>query len=287
MKEIMDWLLQMEKLAGDVYRNAAEKFSKDKEFSEFLLALASDEDTHFRLLKEAGEMFLKKSNTISSIIIDQNTKDRVVTPLQNLYKRVKAAERISKHAIMKVIVAVEFAELNNIFQYVVNTFRRDGEEIKRTAMIMDEHIDRIKKFINQHSDLVDLSSAIIRLPAVGKERILIVEHKLPLRIYMSQALENFGKTEVASNGEEALQKVSANFFNLIISAVNMPVMSGLDFFKKAAESTPNIAQNFIFCSRDVIPDVEILCKVYGTTFLKIPFGINQLHEIVQKVLVMQ
>ena len=101
---------------------------------------------------------------------------------------------------------------------------------------------------------------------------------------MSQALETFGSTEIASNGNEALNKVRNNFFNLVISAVNMPVLNGLDFFKKAVELNPNIAQNFIFCSKDIMPDVEAVCSAYGITFLKIPFGINQLYKSVQAVI---
>src|SRR4030043_100917 len=146
MKEILDWLLYLEQLAGNVYRSAAEKFNNDKEFSEFLSGLANDEDTHFKLLKEAEQKLLsKRIPPPPDIIIDQSTKDRVVTPLENLYERIKTAQRISKQVVMKVIIAVEFAELNNIFQYVVSNFQKDENEIKKTASIMDEHIERIKK----------------------------------------------------------------------------------------------------------------------------------------------
>lgn len=285
MKEIIDWLLHVEQLASDVYRGAADKFSKDKEFSTFLASLAGDEDTHFKLLKEAEKKFLqKKDPPPSAIIVDQNTKDRVVTPLQNLYKRIKGAPRISKQAVMKIIVAVEFAELNQIFQYVFNTFQKDEKEIKNTALTMQAHIERIKKFLNQHSDVLDLSDVIRQLPTVGKEKLLIVDNKLPIRIFMSQALETFGSTETASNGQEALKRVRNNFFNLVISDIDMPLMSGLDFFKKAVETTPYIAKHFIFCARDITPDAEVLCGTYNITFLKIPFGINKLHETVQTVI---
>ena len=285
MKEIIDWLLQLEKLAGNVYRNAAEKFSEDREFSSFLYGLADDEDTHFKLLKEAEKGFLQKREpTQSAIVIDQDTKDQIVTPLQNLNKRIKTTSRISKQAVMKVVVAVEFAELNHIFQYVLNTFQKTNKDIENTALTMQAHIERIKKFLNQHSDVLDLSSTIRQLPTVGKEKLLIVENILPIRIYMSQALETLGSTETASNGQEALKKVRKVFFNLVISDINMPVMSGIDFFQKAIEINPNIAKHFIFCARDITPDAEALLAIYNIKFLKIPFAVNQLHKTVRAVI---
>jgi len=285
MKEILNWLLYLEQLAGSVYRSAAEKFSKDKEFSEFLSDLAHDEDTHFELLKEAEQSILSKGTLPTpAIIVDQSARDRVATPLENLYERIKTAPRISKQAVMKVIVAVEFAELNNIFQYVVSSFYKDENEIKKTASIIDEHIERIKKFLKRYSDVLDLSEVVQQMPTIGKEKLLIVENKLPLQLFIAQALSTFGDTQTAVNGQEALKKVRNNYFNLVISDINMPVMGGLEFFQRAVEIDPGIAENFLFCARDITPNAEALCNTYNIKFLKIPFALNQLHKTVKTII---
>ncbi len=285
MKEILDWLLYLEQLAGKVYRSAAEKFTKDKEFREFLSDLANDEDTHFKLLKEVEQNLLsKRIPPPLDIIIDQSTKDRVVTPLENLYERIKTAPGVSKQAAMKAIIAVEFAELNNIFQYVVSSFQKDENEIKKTASIMDEHIERIKKFLKQYTDVLDLSEAVKQMPTIGKEKLLIVENKQPLQLFIAQALSTFGETQTAVNGQDALKKVRNNYFNLVISDINMPVMDGPDFFKRAVEITPGIAKNFLFCARDITPEAEVLCNTYNIKFLKIPFALNQFHKTVKTII---
>ena len=285
MKEILDWLLYLEQLAGNVYRSAAKKFNKDKEFSEFLSGLANDEDTHFRLLKEAEQKLLsKRISPPPDVIVDQDIKDRVVTPLENLYERISTAPRISKQAVMKVIVAVEFAELNNIFQYVVNSFQKDEDEIKKTVLIMDEHIERIKKFLKQYSNVLDLSEAVQRMPTIGKEKLLIVENKQPLQLFLAQALSTFGETQTAVDGQDALKKVRNNYFNLVISDIDMPVMGGPDFFKRAVEIIPGIAKSFLFCARDMTPNAEVLCNTYNIKFLKIPFALNQLHKTVKTII---
>ncbi len=40
MKEIIDWLLEMEQLAGKCYREAADKYPEDKELADFLSRMA-------------------------------------------------------------------------------------------------------------------------------------------------------------------------------------------------------------------------------------------------------
>ena len=61
MKEIVDWLLSMEKLAGDLYRRTANKYSEDQEFSTFLSSLAEDEDIHFQLIKNIEQHLLENT----------------------------------------------------------------------------------------------------------------------------------------------------------------------------------------------------------------------------------
>jgi len=59
--------------------------------------------------------------------------------------------------------------------------------------------------------------------------ILIVEDSLTMRqliIFALKRLENINITE-ASDGMEALKKLSENSFDMIIADINMPVMNGL------------------------------------------------------------
>jgi DNA-binding NtrC family response regulator len=86
------------------------------------------------------------------------------------------------------------------------------------------------------------------------------------------------------DGQGALKKVRNNYFNLVISDIDMPVMSGPDFFKRAVEIIPGIAKSFLFCARDMAPDAEVLCNTYNIKFLKIPFALNQLHKTVKTII---
>ena len=60
MQRIIDWQLDIEQLAHDTYRKAADTFSENKEFSSFLSSLAEDENLHFQLLEQAKKKLLGK-----------------------------------------------------------------------------------------------------------------------------------------------------------------------------------------------------------------------------------
>jgi CheY-like chemotaxis protein len=285
LKGIIEWLLRTERLAGDIYRTAAEKFPGDKAFNSFLVELAKDEDIHFRLIKNAEKILLDKKGHPESVVkIDQDIKDKIDTPLKELYVRVRSARRINKKALLKAIVNIEFAELNNIFLYVVNSFPQKGQGTGQTVEIIQSHTERIKSFIKRHYDGQDLPELMGKLPDIGKKKILVIDSHIPTRIFISKMLEEFGKIETATDGQEALKRLSSLFFNVILLDIEMPLMNGIDLYRKATESSPNIADHFIFYSRIITEDIKMLCEVHNIICLKKPFGINQLHEAVRTTL---
>jgi len=284
MKEIVDWLLSMEKLAGDLYRRTANKYSEDQEFSTFLSSLAEDEDIHFQLIKNIEQHLLENTeHSVSAMAVDQDIKNRVETPLRNLYERILTHE-ITKQTILQIIVRVELAEFNDIFLYVVNTFQKDDREIQHIAATIQSHEKRIEEFLDEHSDILDLSEEIWKLPSVWKQKLLIVEDIRSVRILFAQILEELGAVETATNGQEALEKVRDSFFNVIISDIDMPIMNGDEFFQKAIEFDPNIAKRFIFCTANITPDIIALCQEYDLMYLEKPVHIIQLREAVQEII---
>jgi two-component system chemotaxis response regulator CheY len=65
------------------------------------------------------------------------------------------------------------------------------------------------------------------------KKILIVDDSASVRTVAKIALNEAGyETTEATNGEEALQRLSADRVHLIVSDVNMPVMDGITFLKR-------------------------------------------------------
>lgn len=81
MKEIVDWLVSIERMTRDIYRKAAELFKADKDFHRFLIHLAEDEETHYQLMKRGKEYFRGHEILPSAVGLDPQTKQKVEKPL--------------------------------------------------------------------------------------------------------------------------------------------------------------------------------------------------------------
>ena len=73
-------------------------------------------------------------------------------------------------------------------------------------------------------------------------RILIVDDSSLVRLYYRNILERAGfEVEQAINGIEAIERVQAQAFNLVVVDVNMPKMDGFSFLRALPRSAPSVA----------------------------------------------
>jgi two-component system chemotaxis response regulator CheY len=76
----------------------------------------------------------------------------------------------------------------------------------------------------------------------GPRRILIVDDSSLVRLYYRETLEKAGfATDQAINGIEAMEKVLAQPFDLVIVDVNMPRMDGFSFLRTLRRAAPEVA----------------------------------------------
>ncbi|MZH02662.1 MAG: response regulator [Nitrospinae bacterium] len=70
-------------------------------------------------------------------------------------------------------------------------------------------------------------------------KILIVEDLLTTRLFLRRTLKKLGYTNVvlSPDGEEALEELGRQSFDLIISDWHMPKMDGLDFFRALSKNS--------------------------------------------------
>jgi two-component system, chemotaxis family, chemotaxis protein CheY len=75
-----------------------------------------------------------------------------------------------------------------------------------------------------------------------RARILVVDDSSLVRLYYRDALEKGGfEVEHAINGIEAMEKVLAQAFDLLIVDVNMPRMDGFAFLRALRRSAGEVA----------------------------------------------
>jgi DNA-binding response OmpR family regulator len=115
-------------------------------------------------------------------------------------------------------------------------------------------------------------------------KILIVDDEDLVRNYVRRALSSRGwEVSEASNGAAALEMVKAGDYAAVICDLKMPDMRGEEVIKNVRACRPGmriivITGSVSNIATPIVPGVEV------DGFLIKPFGINEIREMLEKVL---
>jgi DNA-binding response OmpR family regulator len=135
-------------------------------------------------------------------------------------------------------------------------------------------------FLHQ-PDLAERPSKAFEFKAV-----LLVDDDRQLAVALQWILadQNF-LVDVAYDGEEALTKVRANRYDAIICDVMMPRLRGDEFYEKAKELHPELADRFIFITGYAAdPKINLFLTKADVKFLVKPFLVQNLIDCVKQLL---
>jgi CheY-like chemotaxis protein len=122
-------------------------------------------------------------------------------------------------------------------------------------------------------------------PAAGGASVLVVEDEAALAAAVTDALRDAGYVvDRAADGEEALAKVSASTFDVVVCDLKMPRLDGKAFYRMLAASTPGLARRVVFVTGDVAgTDAEQFLEQSGCRWLAKPFRLADLLRTVREV----
>lgn len=109
------------------------------------------------------------------------------------------------------------------------------------------------------------------------KRILVVDDYLPTRSLIVESLGQSSQYQImeAENGREALRLFDENVFDLVISDIMMPGMSGMDLLHLIREKNPHVA--VIMITGNPTTDLTVTAIKKGAVdFLTKPFDIDDL-----------
>lgn len=285
MKTIINWLRTMEMLASNVYLEAAEQLAHDQEFSAFLSRMSDEEAWHFHIIGSAMT-FLEETKEMprAAVTIDADIKNELELPFMELYEAIKN-KTLTKKGVVDCIVKTEFTEWNSIFVYVINVLQEKTAMFQHVAATIESHKEKIIKFLKNLPEDLKVSDDVWRLPDIWDKKILIVENETAIRELLSDGLKGIGRIETAANGKEGLEKIRKDFFNVVVSDVDMPIMNGIEFYRKAVEENPNFHRQFLFYTADITPDVRNFLHERNLPCLKKPFALKALNRTVQEMMI--
>jgi CheY-like chemotaxis protein len=284
MKEIIEWLRTVEELAHRLYSRSSEYFASDTQLSRFLERLAVDEAWHYHLIGSAAEFVSAgKLSVVSSIELDPITTGRVERPLNEAHESLLMGT-LSQRQMIESIVQAESSEWNMLFLYAINSLKSFSKLFEYGASVIQSHQDRIEQFLADRPEGLRYVDTIRQLPAVWKSRFLVVEDEQPLRDLLSELLATRGTVETSADGRDALGRTKRHFFDVIVSDISMPNMSGLDFYSEAIKDDPLIGRRFAFCSGEVGFDQQLFIQQNRLPYLRKPFRVNELMETIDRIL---
>ncbi len=117
----------------------------------------------------------------------------------------------------------------------------------------------------------------------GQGNVLLVEDEDIVRAVAERALARHGYTvTTAANGEEAVELLDGEAFDLLISDVVMPSMDGPTLVRHAREKFPDLP--VLFMSGYAEEQLRRSIDIDRVHFLPKPFSVKQIAEAAQKVL---
>jgi DNA-binding NtrC family response regulator len=91
--------------------------------------------------------------------------------------------------------------------------------------------------------------------------------------------------ETALNGRLALRKLQQQPFDVVISDLRMPGMSGQELFEQMKELNAALTGRIIFTTGDTAsPDTQGFLQRSGSPCLQKPFDLNEVRRLVHEVL---
>ncbi|MBE9606199.1 chemotaxis response regulator CheY [Acetobacteraceae bacterium H6797] len=125
------------------------------------------------------------------------------------------------------------------------------------------------------------------MPMDKNTQVLIVDdYKTMLRIIRNLLKQlEFDNVEEATDGQEALQKLRAGNFGLVISDWNMAPMTGLDLLKEVRADARLKSTPFIMITAESKTENVVAAKQAGVSnYIVKPFNAETLRDKIEKVL---
>jgi CheY-like chemotaxis protein len=121
----------------------------------------------------------------------------------------------------------------------------------------------------------------------SRKNVLVVEDEPGIAMICVRTLTAEGfQVDVAVNGQVALDMWRGKDYDLCISDIRTPYMTGIELYQQLKEERPSVADRFIFTTGDVLSgDTKTFLTETKRPYLAKPFLPAELRAIVKTFLV--
>jgi CheY-like chemotaxis protein len=116
--------------------------------------------------------------------------------------------------------------------------------------------------------------------------VLIVDDERGVAEALAEAIRREGhEVDIADNGAEALDRLAARRYDLIVSDTKMPVLDGESFYRELAQRYPALRERIVFLTGDVLSrEKRAFLEGTGAPYLTKPCDLDELRRIVARLI---
>jgi PAS domain S-box-containing protein len=121
---------------------------------------------------------------------------------------------------------------------------------------------------------------------ISGARILIVDDEVAILSFLSRILTDEGHfVDIVDNTIQALEKIKANRYSLILLDIKLPEMSGVEFYKRIQQIAGSLTRRIVFITGDVMSkDTQDFLEKSKAAFLMKPFDTEQFKQDINRLL---
>jgi len=276
LEQFIDEAIQLELNAAEIYTIFSEAIPED---ANFWATLAWEEKNHAAVLKTGKDVLMP---------IDQFPAEMLPNVIQVLVDTNKWLDSLKEEFIeckpdrktaFSIAINIESSAGELHFQRVMEV--SSGSHIIKILqeLCADDihHLNRIREYMKSRDELGEVFEN-------DQKNILIVINDDSIAKLLKTILESEGHIDIAGNGRDALQKVQDNNYGLIVSAVEMLVVDGMQFYNDAKKVYPDLQKRFLFFTSE--PSLERISffENEGIRYLTKPSTINEIRAAALSIL---
>jgi CheY-like chemotaxis protein/transcriptional regulator with GAF, ATPase, and Fis domain len=218
--------------------------------------------------------------------------------LANLVSFILFHQRLSEAKEKELLVSFEFLNhLNNdLFKISEKSqlLLREMQSFHKDPRLFSEELKSIDKTVTQLSETI--STKMKEYPEVEEKiqkekkeevtpkefRVLAIDDQEAMREILKDMSQSLGyQIELAADGEEGLKTFERDNFDLVITELDMPEISGWDVSREVKRMKSDVL--VVLLTELTMPAGEKMLKDYGVDFvLTKPFKLDQLSHIIKK-----
>lgn len=276
LEDFIEEAIKLERNAAEIYAIFSQAIPED---ADFWSGLSWEERNHASLLKTARDIFMPPdqfpSEMLPAFIQSLIESNNWLETVRQEYIKV----RPDRQTAFAVALKIEDSAGEKHFQKVMEN-PSDSKIVKIFQKLCEDdinHYDRIKKYMSEVGETVET-------PAERTKRILLVIDDEPVAKLLKTILAIDGEVEVVSNGSDGLRLIKENDYDLIISADDLPIVDGLQFYKEAKTILPDLPKRFLLFTGPPPSDQLSFLKDEKLRYLVKPSSINEIRKTALKSL---